>query len=469
MSTSVELTGVATRGLYLPGELRAAGGISMGIESLLSALPSVVKLGRIAPRSRPQSLRLESFVDLLKTTPKPAVDWYTKARESIARMYLNDRYGCCVFSGKAHNLGIWSANDPDSADGRTVLATDQEIYDQYFAYTGGRDVGAVIFQVLDYMIAKGFQAGGKRYKLSGWVSADWRSKELTQIGIDLFGCASIGFNLPNAWTNEVVWDVTNSQIIGGHDVSPCGYGTNVLGTNADGVVVSSWGRLYLITWAAWTSSRWLDELYFMVPEFLWTGLDQRAPSGVDFGKLKEALTLIGGGTVPPLPEPTPTPPPVPPVPPVPPTPPTPPVPTVFPNYKGTLRVPLLGNLEINLSPVATGDGPMAMVDWHIIAIDIGKLLTDVGNENWGEIFADVYKILQDFGLFSAQQAHMMGRSAPVVPWRVVIMDAIALVSAAMAKDIPGIVAALLKLAADFGLMLSENELRSNLRMNGVSI
>lgn len=334
---TVELSGSALTGLVVSDEHRAA----------LAPLPVTVKLGRNIPRSRPQAYNLRDYVNHLEDLPIPAaVDWYTKAAVSIARMYLNDRYGCCVFSGKAHNLGVWSANDPDSAGGTTVVCTDKEISDQYFAYTGGYDNGAVIYEVLDYMKKPGFLASGKRYTIDGYVSVDWRSKELTQVALAVFGTGSIGINLPSAWSSEAVWDVTNTRIVGGHDVSPCGYGARVIGTTADGVVVSSWGRLYLITWPAWVSTRWLDEFYVAIPTYLWTGADRIAPSGVNYDQLKVDLAYLSNGDLPPLPPPTPTPPPLPPSPPVPVPPPTP-LPPVPPPPPAPLPPVLTGTGVVN--------------------------------------------------------------------------------------------------------------------------
>lgn len=798
----VMLTGEAIYGLAPVAQLKG----------VIAALPKMVKLGRIAPKSRPQTPRLESFVDLLKFTPKPSVDWYTKAAESISRMYLNDQYGDCVFAGKAHNLGIWSANDPDSFGGKTVLATDSEIKQQYFDYTGGRDNGAVIFQVLDYMTSKGFLAGGQRYKLDGYVAADWRSKELTQIGIDLFGCGSIGINLPSAWTSSAVWDVTNTRSVGGHDVSPCftadtkvslldgtertmkeladgaagesfwvyscdadgnvvpgrahsarktgenqslvcvtldngerirctpehqfmrrdgtyceardlqsgdslmplyrklgtkqmkgyeqfynpatkkwrythravaadkqggryergvvhhedfnkrnnvpenltvmswddhtklhaensrllneyarseegrarsreviarlwanpqwrarmvkqlgengrkacrtraalgrngtqtwtpeqhttakkktaaklrgrkqpphvnaaresgrqrwlqtpegsaahaanqkkataaatekfrregptdaqrearrrnmralnaqktannhkvvsvescghedvydftvdthhnfalasgvfvhncGYGANVLGTNADGVVIASWGRLYLITWAAWTSSRWLDELYFMVPTFLWTGLDKRAPSGVEFDKLKEALKIIGGGDVPPLPDPTPTPPPVPPTPPTPPV----PVPTTIniPSLNVRIFGLSLGHTDPVTITVGEGGGTLEFDfgKWIRVFGDVGQLIADAAKQDWLAVASDVKKLLADLGYLQAQthKAFTAEEIHLTVDPLVLIMDIATLVKCVLSKDIPGAISAGIKVLADLGISL----------------
>jgi hypothetical protein len=231
-------------------------------------------------------------------------------------MYLNDRYGCCVFSSRMHALGIWSANDPDSGD--IVLASDQELYQQYQAVCGRGDNGCYMPVVNDYMRSQGVLAGGKRYKIEGSVSCDWRSKELTQVGIALFGAGFVGFNLPGSWLNESVWDVTNSGLIGGHEVCTAGYGpSSVIATTKDGVIICSWGRLYLFTWAAWLSNRYISEFYFALPVGIWTGADQRNPGGVDLASLRKFLSMIGDGQVPPLPDPNPPPAPPPPPGPVP--------------------------------------------------------------------------------------------------------------------------------------------------------
>lgn len=305
---TVQLTGDGATGLVVSPQHRA----------FVSALPLTVRLGRNAPRVRRPMLRLEQFVGP-EAKPPATLDYYTKAASSIARMYKNDQYGCCVFSGKGHNLGVWSANDPDSFSGQTVLCTDKEITDQYFAYTGGQDNGAVIAEVLDYMVTTGFTAAGKKYKLKGWCAFDWRNKELTQTALALGGAISIGFSVPNSWMNSSVWDYGPTDFAGGHDVSPCGYGKPAaIQTTKEGVIVASWGRLYLFTWDAWLSTRYIDEAYFMVPDFLWTGTDGVAPIGVNLSGLVTAMNTIRGGGIPPLPDPIPPDPPTPPVPPVPP-------------------------------------------------------------------------------------------------------------------------------------------------------
>lgn len=285
----IELTGSALTGIAPHSALMS------------SPLPRRVCLGRIAPKAQPSALKLESYMSFESSGPLPAsTNRREKAMRSLGRMYMNDRYGCCVFSGKAHNLGLWSANDSDSPG--EVFATDAEIEKQYFDYTGGRDVGANIASVLDIVRAKGFMASGRLYKIDGYVSVDWTNKELVKAAILLLGACSIGFDLPGAWQNSAVWDLTNSGIIGGHDVSPIDY-------DEQGVYVSSWGRIYLMTWAAFLSRRWIGEMYAILDP-LWYNSDMIAPTGLDAKRLREDLAKIGNGIIPdiqPPPPPVPTP------------------------------------------------------------------------------------------------------------------------------------------------------------------
>ncbi len=296
-------------------KITLTGSALQGVDShlipkhLLAALPQAVMLGRLPARPHRQVLCFSRFYDRSKaTTPPPAsINRRAKAAASISRMYLNDRLGDCVFAGKAHAYGVWSANDSDS--GGIVLATDKEIQDQYFAYTGGQDSGANIEDVLNICKAKGFLMGGKRYLIDGYVAVDWTKQLQVQVSLLILGASSIGIDLPEDWTRNAVWDVTTSRIVGGHDVTPIDY-------DDTGVYVASWGRIYRITWPAFTSRKWLSEMYVMLAP-LWYGSDKMAPSGFDVTKLRAALATIGSGGVPDI---------TPPTPPVPPTPPTPPIP-----------------------------------------------------------------------------------------------------------------------------------------------
>lgn len=263
-----------------------------------ASLPQKVCLGRLdGPDRPPNALPMGAYFSPGRmTVPPPAsINRRDKAAASIARMYLNDQLGDCVVAGKMHQMGVWSANDSDS--GGTVLATDNEVRSQYQSICGPGDNGCVITDVLDHWRDKGLVAGNEVYKIDGYVSVDWTNKLKVQVAQYIFGATSIGINLPSAWTSAAVWDVTNTSIVGGHDVTPIDY-------DDQGVYVSSWGRIYLITWAAFMSRRWLSEYYATLAP-LWYGNDKLAPTGFDVTRLRADLEKFKGGGTPDLDPPVP--------------------------------------------------------------------------------------------------------------------------------------------------------------------
>lgn len=287
--TQVQLSGDALLGVEPTTEraMRASFG------------PEMVSLGRVAPKARPMCLPFAPYVDSGSLASLPSsTNWRTKAGPSLSRMYLNDRYGCCVISGKYHAIGLWTANDQDHQPAGVLVSPDAEILQMYnLLKAGPGDSGCVITQVLDYFRMKGMPVNGQTRRIDGYVSVDWRKTDLVRASLAILGGLCIGLNLPQDWTRNAVWDVTNSRIVGGHDVQCVDY-------DAQGVYVSSWGRVYQITWRAFQSTQWLEEAYAMLsPD--WYGLDRLAPSGIAAAELSSDMTKIGAGTAPPLPDPVP--------------------------------------------------------------------------------------------------------------------------------------------------------------------
>lgn len=314
---TVQLTGSAIHGVqsHLLGD------------RLVEQLPVTVKLGRIRPKAVINTdryrirvaddgthratplLRAHFHPDREGVTVPPNTNYRAKAAPSIARMYLNNQYGDCVIAGKYHAVGIWTANDSPNV----VVGTDEEVLQAYHTICGPGDNGCQITAVLDYWKKNGLPFGGTKHYIDGYVSADWTNKLETQVVQYLFGATSIGINLPQAWTSNAVWDVTDTPIVGGHDVTP-------IDCTEQGVIISSWGRLYTITWDAWQSRKWIEE-YDVPLSPDWYGSDRLSPAGVSADTLLADLKLVHQGIIPDV-GPTPVPPgpgPVP-VPPVPPSP-----------------------------------------------------------------------------------------------------------------------------------------------------
>lgn len=380
----------------------------------LAALPKTVKLGcQLAPVPA-NTPKLASYMTAEATVSLPAsINRRDKAAQSIARMYMNDQLGCCVISGKAHALGVWSANDADS--GGLVEATDSEIVQQYQAICGPGDNGCYITRVLDVMKTKGLVANGKPYTIDGYVSVNWRNQEEVKAALYLFGAVTLGINLPQAWTQNAIWDVTNSPNVGGHDVTAIDY-------DDKGVYVSSWGRIYLITWAAFTSQAYLMETYALLAP-LWYGKDQVASANmINADKLKADLIAIGNGQIPSI-DPTPV------VPPVVPPPPLPPVVT-YPTFNVTVSGDVPAGFFGRPTPVTlTGTAQAAKnrvtepVQAAFPSIDSSKILPLLmsGFELFDayskgkDIKAPLTKLVSDLvDLFASQKASMPAEMGPLV-------------------------------------------------------
>lgn len=250
------------------------------------------------------------------TSPRPIpdeVDYMEKAKSSISRMYANDRLGDCVIAGKYHQLGIWSSNP----GGETVLATDKEVVDHYHKICGPGDNGCNIGSVLDYFKQNGLVANGVNHKIDAYVSVDNTNEELVKVANYLFASLTLGVNLPSEWLGgSEIWDITNTRIVGGHDVPSGGY-------NSLGVKIATWAGTRTISWPAFTSDRWIEECYAeLSPD--WYKDDRLKEMGLNVDLLKADLDMLSGGTVPPIPDPPSPAPPSPPTPP--PTPPPSPAP-----------------------------------------------------------------------------------------------------------------------------------------------
>jgi len=414
-----------------------------------ASLPQQIKLGALLPATPSRALRLEAFLDRTGVTPKPSVNWYGKS-SGLSRMMMNDRLGCCVITGKAHLICAQTAEDSDS--GGEVIATDAEIVSQYNAWKAGPgDSGCIIEDVLRQMAA-GFRAAGQLKRLKGYVAAGWQDPLIVKVGLDLFGGGTIGFRVPEGWLNSSVWSpqTATGRIVGGHDVTPLGY-------DDKGVYVSSWGRIYLFTWDAYLSTRWITEQYFLVFEDTWTGPDGVAPSGVDLNALHAALEKIRNGDIPPLPEPTP--PPAPPSPPVPPSPPTPPNPT-HPALSGpvSLHLPLFGTVTGVVGPLVPAPAPAAVgaadVKWFALMIDVARLVRAVQAQDWVAAQSAALAVLSDLGISLAAgclgQTEAAGLTVDV--WTL-IGHVGALLEAIGSRDVPAVIAAIRTVLADLGITL----------------
>jgi hypothetical protein len=365
--------------------------LAAGAEPPTAPLVKPVKLGRKTPKAGAKCLKLGAYINKAKAQPLPAsCDHYTKAVASIKQMLGNDQEGDCVIASTGHGEGIASGNDT----GTPVLSSTSEMLNEYHRVCGPGDNGCNIQDVLNEWQNNGITIGGQKRKIDGWVAIDPANRDELKTAILVFGSCRFGFNVPSDFMNTPdggTWDISNAQIVGGHDVRGIDF------DDTKGVRIATWAGTRWMTWRLLADSNLVDEAYTeLMPD--WSGADGVAPNGIKVDELKSDLAAWKQGTIPVWGPVSPPPPPGPP----PPSPPVPPVPASFPNYVGSFKSGLWNSTYTTiLTPVAAFHAPAA------------------------------------FG--------------PVVPWFTVITDGFTLFRAVMSRDIAGIIAALIKLAADFGL------------------
>lgn len=183
-------------------------------------------------------------------------------------MMLNDRLGDCTCAAVGHAVMLTSAisaTTPDTISDDDVLALYEAVAG-YDPATGANDNGAVETDVLKRWHDNGINTenvGPVAIESSGWVGpfSDQSPEELiaaTKTAITKFGFAYVGTQVPQAWeAAPAVWDVPtpntpDAQVVGGHAVI-------LIGWDATGFQLVSWGKVYTVTYAAF--SRYFDEVH----------------------------------------------------------------------------------------------------------------------------------------------------------------------------------------------------------------
>ena len=235
------------------------------------------KLGRLPSPHDDRTLRIEKYFTPQLPAPPASIDWGQKVpRWSMAG---NDRYGDCVFASKRHAVALWTANESTIRE-----IPDAEVVSAYFAFTGNRDVGANILEVLKHWRKAGLWGNN----LWAYGSLEIANTEAIKQGIALFGAISLGLTMLAGWLNTEegdTWDLGMGRQSGGHDVAAIGY-------SDAGLEIVTWGGTRTLTWRALRSQ--CDEAWAQLnPE--WIAQDAVAPSGLKLDQLHADLFAISQG------------------------------------------------------------------------------------------------------------------------------------------------------------------------------
>jgi hypothetical protein len=211
-------------------------------------------LGKAPAKADPKVAAFESFVRAKVTVPDE-YDWDVVHGRIPMPMFANDRLGCCVISGRAHQTLRFEYLEQK----QVISISDKDVSNEYFKESGGRDSGLVVTQSLRAWRA-GWKAAGKTYSIKGYATTQLQNHQSIKEAIYLDTGVGIGVSLPISAQKQIdrgqIWDVSR---IGGRPGSWGGHYVFIVGYTKDGPVCVTWGRKQAMTWAFW--DKYCDESY----------------------------------------------------------------------------------------------------------------------------------------------------------------------------------------------------------------
>lgn len=239
-----------------------------------------MKLGKLAPKLHPKTLKLGKY--LTGELPVPAEKVYReyKVPEAAKQMYGNDKWGDCVWAMAANALILASCHT-----GTVVIPTLEEVLAGYTAVTGfdqetgANDNGTAMTDAFEYLRTTGI-AG---HKILAWAKIDYTNLVHRKIGVDLFGMTLTGVQLPQNAQEQFAagqpWEVSShhNKIEGGHAVLRCG-------TGSEGDDYWTWAKSDQKASAAW-SAKYIDEEYVIITEDWIDQATGKTPGGFDLATL----------------------------------------------------------------------------------------------------------------------------------------------------------------------------------------
>lgn len=253
--------------------------------------PTRLRLGKLEPKLDRRTLRFAAYVTA--DLPTPPIDVDLHADVTDWGMLGNDMWGCCTLSAFGHTIQAWS----EEAQGAMVPVTAEQVLTAYHVLSP-RDEGAYCLDALNYCRNPGIGP----YRLGAYAALVPGARQHFQAAAWLFGTVYLGLSLAVEQQDQEVWNFVQGSQPG----SWGGHAVNVIGYNAVGPLVVTWGERKQCTWAFIAAQ--CDEAYALIgPE--WFGPTGVSPSGFDLAALTADLEHIGDvDPIDPGPEPTPEPP-----------------------------------------------------------------------------------------------------------------------------------------------------------------
>jgi hypothetical protein len=250
--------------------------------------PTMVRLGKRAPKLDRRTLRFATYVTAALPTPPVEVDLHADVTDW--GMLGNDSWGDCTLAAYGHTVQAWS----EEASGQMAIVTAQQVLAAYHILSPN-DEGAYCLDALNYCRDPGIGP----YRLGAYAAVVPGARQHFQAAAWLFGTVYLGLSLAVEQQDQQVWNFVQGSRPG----SWGGHAVSVIGYNSIGPLVVTWGQRKQCTWSFIAAQ--CDEAYALIgPE--WFGTSLLSPSGFDLRTLTVDLASIGDvDPVDPPPEPTP--------------------------------------------------------------------------------------------------------------------------------------------------------------------
>lgn len=243
--------------------------------------------GKLPAINDPRTLKLASYLGV----ELPEIPESYKKFDMIKDwgMLGNDKYGCCVFAGAAHEHMFWNKfRDVD------VPFKEKDVLADYGAVTGfdpdvpSSDRGTYTIDALKYRQKTGMKdAVGMRHQIGAYAQIQVDEPEDLMASVYLMKATAIGFLCPSYIMTQLSegkpWSVKpgNWRIEGGHYVPIVGY-------DKDYVYCVTWGQIQPMTWEFY--QKYTDEAYAIISEEMMK--EGKSPEGFDIASLEADLKEI---------------------------------------------------------------------------------------------------------------------------------------------------------------------------------
>lgn len=186
----------------------------------------------------------------------------------------NDRYGDCTIAALAHATTVFQG-----FVSKKNIMSDMDVEKLYFKLSGGLDAGLSELDVLNYW-RKNSVADDT---LDAFVKLDHKNIASVRQAISIFGGVYLGFQVQT----DAVKDFENGKPWTPGPLTRDGHAVYVVGYDANGVTVLTWGGVQRGTWAWWDEC--VDEAYALLPKDAET--KGFAPD-LDFAQLSTDLNAV---------------------------------------------------------------------------------------------------------------------------------------------------------------------------------